>query len=218
MPRCDSNPTSQTKRWRRFAERWMSARRNSRPSARRRAVKTDSKPAHRRSNRLSSPALRAVTKATLTRAVGMGRAAPKLQASQAEAATGTSTAKPGVNDVKPARATATEKVSVSEARAARATSTAKPGVNDVKLPKATATEKVPVSEAAGGKLRALEVSVPRAKALRLDPVRAKGNEVGAARVLRLPPVARVAVHEGSGRPSGSLPRTKQLSPAGFERV
>src|SRR6266404_5659925 len=140
MPRCDSNPTSQTKRWRRFAERWMSARRNSRPSARRRAVKTDSKPAHRRSNRLSSPALRAVTKATLTRAVGMGRAAPKLQASEAGAATATSTAKPGVNDVKPAKATATRKVPVSGAKAAKATATEKVPVNEAKAAKATATE------------------------------------------------------------------------------
>ena len=202
MPLCDSNPTSQTKRWRRFAERWKSAERNSRPSAwRSRAVKTDSKP-HRRSNRLSNRALRVVTKATLTRGVGVGRAAAKLQASEAEAARATSTAKPGVNDVKLARATATVKVSANEARAA----------------KATATVKVSVSEAREGKPRALRLSVPGAKALSLGRVRVNGNAARAAKVLRLRPVARVAVHEGSGRPSGSLPRTKQLSPAGFERV
>ena len=218
MPLCDSNPTSQTKRWRRFAERWKSAERNSRPSAwRSRAVKTDSKP-HRRSNRLSNRALRVVTKATLTRGVGVGRAAAKLQASEAEAARATSTAKPGVNDVKLARATATVKVSANEARAAKATATVKVSVSEAKAAKATATVKVSVSEAREGKPRALRLSVPGAKALSLGRVRVNGNAARAAKVLRLRPVARVAVHEGSGRPSGSLPRTKQLSPAGFERV
>ena len=230
MPRCDSNPTSQTKRWRRFAERWMSAKRNSRPSARRRAVKRDSKPAHRRISRLSSRALRAATKATLTKGVEVGPAAAKLHASEVKALRATATAEPGVSEAKAALATATVKVSVSEARAARATSTAKPGVNGVKLAKATSTEMVSVNEAKAAKvtatmkvsvnaakatatvklvsearvakLRALKVSVPAPKALRLRLVRVNGNEATAARVVSLPPVARVAVHEGSGRPSG----------------
>src|SRR5436190_4164104 len=160
MPRCDTNPTSQTKRARRFAERGKSAERNSRPSAWRSRVARRDKPAHRRSNRHSNPAFRAVTKATLTMGVGMGLAAPKLQASEAEAAQVTSAAKPGVNDVKPARTMATVKVSVSEARAAGATSTAKPGDNGVKLPRATATRKVSVSGAKAAKLPAtVKVSV-----------------------------------------------------------
>ena len=62
-------------------------------------------------------------------------------------------AKPGVNDVKVPRATATRKVSVSGAKAAKATATVRVSVNEAKAAKATATVKL-VSEAREGKLRA----------------------------------------------------------------